>query len=200
MKNIILSAKDIDKICRKIAHQLDNDLKKETHIPVVVGIMKGSINFMMDLTRYMKTNIYTDYIQISSYNGTATTGKVTLKKDLTFNVTGRTVVLIEDIIDTGISMNFLIQFLHDHCHPKRIILVTLLDKVCTRKVDVKIDYCGKVLKNNAFVLGYGLDYNEFGRNFPYVCALTPKEIKEIDKRTDKQIVNYMQTIKKKHRH
>ncbi|MCQ2787303.1 MAG: hypoxanthine phosphoribosyltransferase [Bacilli bacterium] len=195
MKNIILSSKDLDRICRKIAKDLDKELKNEKNIPVVVGVMKGSLNFMMDLTKYMKTDLYTDFIQISSYSGTETTGKVVMKKDLSFNIENRTVILIEDIIDTGISMHFLIKFLKDHYHPKRILLVTLLDKVCRRKVKVHIDYAGMVMKNDAFVLGYGLDYNEYGRNLPYVCALTKQEIKMIDQKTSQKITSYASTIK-----
>ena len=154
MKNIILTEKQLDAICKKIAKQLDQELNHEENIPVVVGVMKGSLNFMMGLTKYMKTDLYTDFIQISSYSGTETTGKVVMKKDLSFNIENRTVVLIEDIIDTGISMHFLIKFLKDHYHPKRVLLITLLDKVCRRKVKVHIDYAGKVMKKDAFVLGY----------------------------------------------
>ena len=195
MKNIILSSKQLDGICRKIAKSLDQELKNEKNIPVVVGVMKGSLNFMMDITKHMKSDLYTDFIQISSYSGTETTGKVVMKKDLSFNIENRTVVLVEDIVDTGISMHFLIKFLKDHYHPKRILLVTLLDKVCRRKVNVHIDYAGKVLKKDAFVLGYGLDYNEYGRNLPYVCALTKQEIKMIDKKTSQKITSYAATIK-----
>ena len=200
MKNILLSAKDLDKIACNIAKKLDQDLKGEKNIPVVVGVMKGSLNFMMDITKHMKSDIYTDFIQISSYSGTETTGKVVMKKDLSFNIENRTVILIEDIIDTGISMHFLIKFLKDHYHPKRILLVTLLDKVCRRKVKVHIDYVGKVMKQDAFVLGYGLDYNEYGRNLPYVCALTKQEIKMIDEKTSKKIASYASTIKNPRKH
>ena len=81
-----------------------------------------------------------------------------------------------------------------------ILLVTLLDKVCRRKLNVHIDYTGKVLKNDAFVLGYGPDYKEFGRNLPYVCALTKQEIKMIDEKTSEKIASYAHTIKsKRHR-
>ena len=200
MKNIILSAKDLDKISRKIAKNLDQELKNEKNIPVVVGVMKGSLNFMMDLTKYMKTDLYTDFIQISSYSGTETTGKVIMKKDLSFNIENRTVILVEDIIDTGISMHFLIKFLKDHYHPKRILLITLLDKVCRRKLKVHIDYAGKVMKQDAFVLGYGLDYKEYGRNLPYVCALTKDEIKMIDKKTSEKIASYAHAIKSPRKH
>ena len=176
MKNIILTSKDLDKIACNIAKKLDQDLKNEKNIPVVVGVMKGSLNFMMDITKHMKSDIYTDFIQISSYSGTETTGKVVMKKDLSFNIENRTVILIEDIIDTGISMHFLIKFLKDHYHPKRILLVTLLDKVCRRKVKVHIDYVGKVMKEDAFVLGYGLDYNQKYRNLPYVGVIKKSAI------------------------
>ncbi len=195
MENIILNYEQIQEICKKIASSLDNDLKSEENIPVFVGVMKGSLNFMMDLIRYMKTDIYTDYIQISSYSGTETTGKVVLKRDLSFNVENRVLVLIEDIVDTGISMHFLIKFLKDHYHPKKIILVTLLDKACRRKLDVHIDYAGLVLQNDDFVLGYGLDYNEYGRNLPFIASLKPNEVKEIDEKIRNRITSYANAIK-----
>ena len=176
MKKVILKHDEIQTICQDIGQKITNELTHEERIPIVVGIMKGALNFMTDLVKYINTNIFLDYIQVSSYNGTSTTGRVILKRDLSFDVNNRTMILVEDVIDTGISMNYLLHFIHDRYHPKRVILVTLFDKKCRRKMDVKIDYTGKVLEGDDFLFGYGLDYNEIGRNLPDVYGLDSSEI------------------------
>lgn len=188
MEHLILSKKQIAKITADIGHKLSKDLAKEKKIPVVIGIMKGSMNFMMDVMKNLEVDVFTDYIQVSSYNGTKTTGKVILKRDLSFDIKGRTVVVIEDIVDTGVSMNYLMDFLKDRYHPKRIILVALVDKRSRRKEKVKIDYAGMILKEDEFLLGYGLDYNELGRNLPEIYGLTNKEVRKLAGKINKEII------------
>lgn len=180
MSRIIFSKKDIMNAASRIGKQLTKELKNDKRIPVAVGIMKGSLNFMNDLIGCIDRYIFTDYIQVSSYSGTKTTGKVILKRDLSIDVKDRTIILIEDVIDTGISMNYLLDFLKDRYHPKRIILVALFDKTYRRKIPVHIDYVGKVLKDDDFLLGYGLDYCEIGRNLPEVRGLNAEDIHKID--------------------
>lgn len=180
MKKIIMSREEISKVCKDIGSKLNDDLKNETSIPVFVGIMKGSLNFMMDIVKHINRDIFVDFIQVSSYSGTKTTGKVILKRDLSFDIKDRTIVLIEDVIDTGISMNYLLDFIKSRYQPKRIVLVTLFDKKCRRKMDVKIDYVGKVLTGDDFLYGYGLDYCELGRNIDQVYGLNGDEIRQLD--------------------
>lgn len=182
MNKIVMSHDEILKASKKIGKSISKELSKEKRIPVVVGVMKGATNFMMDLIKYITPNIYIDYIQVSSYNGTTTTGKVILQKDLTFDIKNRTVVLVEDVVDTGISMSYLLDFLKDRYKPKRIILVALFDKKFRRKKKVKIDYAGKVLTGDDFLYGYGLDYMEVGRNLPDVYALNEKDVHELNKK------------------
>lgn len=186
MENVILNKKQIAKITEKIGGDLNKVLKKEKKTPIVMGVMKGSMNFMMDVIRHIDADIFIDYIQVSSYCGTKTTGKVILKRHPSFDLKGRTLVLIEDIVDTGLSMQYLLSYLKERHHPKKIILVALVDKVSRRKVKVKVDYCGLVLKKDEFLYGYGLDYNEFGRNLPEIYGLTNKEIRQIAKKVNKE--------------
>lgn len=175
MSKLIFSKEQIEESCKDIGKKLTKELKNEKKIPVVVGIMKGALNFMMDLVKYIDTEIFLDYIQVSSYNGTKSTGKVILKRDLCFDVKNRTIVLVEDVVDSGISMNYLLDFIKDRHHPKKIILVSLFDKRFRRKAKIKIDYVGKVLTGDDFLLGYGLDFNELGRGIPEVIGIDEKE-------------------------
>lgn len=181
MKKIVANNKQLQSVAKKIGRNLTKDLSREKKIPVVVGILKGSLNFMMDLVKNINLNVYTDYIQVSSYEGTNSTGKVKIKKDLSIDMKNRTLILVEDVIDTGISMKFLLDYLKKKHQPKRIILVALFDKKYRRKQEIKIDYVGITLKGDEFLYGYGLDYKELGRNLADVYALSKKEVLEIDK-------------------
>lgn len=188
MQEIILTREQIQNICKDIASKLSNQLKEE-QVPVFVGVMKGGLNFTMDLIKEVNIPIITDFIQISSYDGTSSTGIVKLKKDLTYSVKNRTVVLVDDVVDTGYSMQYLKHYLTEKYQPKQIIIVTLIDKQSIRKVEVKIDYCGMVLKENKFLVGYGLDYKELNRNIPYVYVPNVDEIEELEKIISKSQLN-----------
>lgn len=181
MREIVLTEEEIQTTCKRLGEQITNDLKNEEKIPVVIGVMKGALNFMMDLIKRIDTPIYTDYIQVSSYVGTETTGVVFLKRDTSVDLTGRTVIIVEDIVDTGISMDYLVEHFKQK-GPKNVLVCALFDKIIARKKPVKIDYCGKVLDKNQFLLGYGLDYNEVHRNEPYVFIPAEGEIDELDKK------------------
>lgn len=180
MKEILLTREQIHNICIDIADKLSKRLKDEEQIPVFVGVMKGGLNFMMDLVKEVKIPIITDFVQISSYDGTSSTGIIKLKKDLTYPAKNKTVVLIDDVVDTGYSMHYLKHFIYDKYQPKNILIVTLVDKISIRKVNIDIDYYGLQLKENKFLLGYGLDYKELNRNIPYVYVPDQDEIKQLD--------------------
>lgn len=181
MKNIILTKKEISLICKKLGKQIDDVIKNDSKPPLLVGVLKGAVPFLVDLSKNIKSNIFVDYIQIKSYSGTSTTGNVNLLRDVSFDCENRTVIIVEDIIDTGYSMNFLLQHFKSH-NPKNVYVCALFDKVHARKVAVKVDFVGKVLEKNDFLLGYGLDYCELGRNLPYVIAATSKDINKLDKK------------------
>lgn len=180
-REIILSSEEIKVICKDIASKLDERFaNNNVKAPIIVGVLKGSLNFMMDLIREIKTEIMTDYIQVSSYSGTSSTGAVILKKDLSLDITDRTVVIVEDVIDTGLTMQYLTGYLQEKHNPKEIIIVSLFDKLYLRKTDLHVDYTGKVLTENKFLVGYGLDYNELSRNIPYVYVATPADVQHWD--------------------
>lgn len=180
-REIVLNSDEIQAACKDIAAKLDDRFARDNvKSPIFIGVLKGSINFMMDLLKYVKTDCITDYIQVSSYSGTNSTGAVILKKDLSLSITGRTVVIVEDVIDTGLTMEYLIGFLKEHHHPKEIIIVSLFDKLYLRKTDFHVDYTGKVLTENKFLVGYGLDYNEYARNIPYVYVATKEDVARWD--------------------
>ena len=179
MRKIVFNETEIQGACERIASELTKDLASDEKIPLFLGVMKGALNFFMDLTKRFDIPIYLDYIQVSSYNGTKSTGTVKLLHDLRFDCEGRTVVIVEDIVDTGVSMNYLVKYIEEKYHPKRIIVVALFDKINARTVPVKIDYSGKVLAQNDFLIGYGLDYKELHRNVPYVYIPDEDEYREL---------------------
>lgn len=180
MGKIILSQEQIQEICKRLGKEISDLLREEEKVPVLVGVLKGSMNFMMDLIKYIDIPIFTDYIQISSYTGTRSTGRIQLLKDLSFECTGRSVVIIEDVVDTGRSMHYLIQHVKTHS-PKRVYVCSLFDKKPARVVDVQVDFVGKELEGNDFLIGYGLDYNELERNIPYVYGASKEDIEKLDK-------------------
>ena len=179
MGKVILSEKEIQKICEKLGKEITETLEDDERIPVFVGVLKGSVNFMMDLIKHVKRPIYTDYIQISSYHGVNSTGNVQLLKDISYDCEGRTVIIIEDIVDTGCSMAFLINHIKTH-NPKRILICALFNKEFERIKDIQVDFKGYELRDNAFLIGYGLDYYELDRNVPFVYAADEEDIKKLD--------------------
>ncbi len=181
MRKIVFNETEIRGACERISNELMKELKDEPKIPVFLGVMKGALNFFMDLTKMMEMPIYLDYIQISSYSGTKSTGDVKLLHDLRFDCEGRVVVIVEDIIDTGVSMTYLVKHIQEKYNPKRIIVVALFDKINARTAPIKIDYSGKVLAQNDFLIGYGLDYKELHRNVPYVYIPDEEEYNELTK-------------------
>ena len=184
MRKIVFNETEIQGACERIACELTKELVNEEKIPIFLGVMKGALNFFLDLTKRIKMPIYIDYIQISSYQGTKSTGQVQLVHDLRFDCEGRTVVIVEDIVDTGVSMNYLVKHINEKYHPKRVIVCTLFDKINARTAPIKIDYSGKVLAQNDFLIGYGLDYRELHRNVPYVYIPDEEEYNELKRLAD----------------
>ena len=179
MAKVVLSEKEIQKICERLGAEITETLKDDERIPVFVGVLKGSVNFMMDLLKHVKLPIYTDYIQVSSYHGVNSTGNVQLIKDISYDCEGRTVIIVEDIVDTGCSMSFLINHIKTH-NPKRILICALFNKEFERVKDVQVDFKGYELRDNKFLIGYGLDYYELQRNVPYVVAADEEDIEKLD--------------------
>ena len=143
--------------------------------PVLIGILKGSIPFMADLMRAMTEDHTIDFMGASSYSGEASSGVVRLTLDLRESISGRDVLVVEDIIDTGLTLSYLRQNLLTR-QPRSLELVTLLDKPDCRKVVISPKYCGFRIPNE-FVVGYGLDYNESYRHLPYIGVLKKSAVR-----------------------
>ncbi|MFF2755648.1 hypoxanthine phosphoribosyltransferase [Psychrobacillus sp. NPDC058041] len=165
---ILLTEEQIQEKTRELGATLSADYKDK--FPLAIGILKGAMPFMSDLMKRVDTYIEMDYMDVSSYgNATVSSGEVKIIKDLNTSVEGRDILIIEDIIDSGMTLSYLVD-LFKYRKAKSIKLVTLLDKPTGRKVDLKADYvCFEV--PDAFVVGYGLDYAEKYRNLPYVGVL-----------------------------
>ena len=142
--------------------------------PVIVGVLKGVVVFYADMIRQIKVPCQMDFMWLSSYSGANSTGKMLVRQDVTADIQGRHVLILEDIFDTGNSLEFTVNHLKEK-HPASIKICTLLDKPERRRegVTLQADYVGFTIPN-AFVVGYGLDYNEKYRNLPYVGILKPE--------------------------
>jgi len=140
----------------------------------LVSVLKGSLPFMADLMRAIKIPVQIDLMEVSSYGGTATesSGLVRILKDLSSSIDGRHVLIVEDIIDTGLTLNYLLRYLRGK-NPATLRICTLLDKPARRLVEIPIDYLGFEIPDQ-FVIGYGLDYGERYRNLRFVGVLRPE--------------------------
>ncbi|MBE6941524.1 MAG: hypoxanthine phosphoribosyltransferase [Ruminococcaceae bacterium] len=142
--------------------------------PVVIGVLKGVVVFYADMIRKITVPCQMEFMQISSYEGTESSGSVVVKQDIAVDIKGRHVLILEDIFDTGNSLSFV----HAHLmakEPASLKICTLLDKPERRKpgVTLQADYVGFTIPNE-FVVGYGLDYNEYYRNLPYIGIMKPE--------------------------
>lgn len=166
VKDVMISEQEIKERVKELAAEIERDFNNEEIFFIVV--LKGSFVFAADLLREMKSNIQVDFISVSSYSDqTETTGKVKLLKDLDADITDRNVVVIEDIIDSGLTLHFLRDHLKMH-KPKQVKICTLLDKPERRRIDLPVDYVGFVIPDE-FIVGYGIDYAQQYRNLPYIA-------------------------------
>nr|WP_096911858.1 hypoxanthine phosphoribosyltransferase [Neobacillus jeddahensis] len=171
INNVMFSESEIKQRVKKLAEEIEADFHHEPIYLIVV--LKGSFIFAADLIREMKGDIKVDFISVSSYGDeTETTGKVRLLKDLDANITNQNVLVVEDIIDSGLTLNFLRDHLQTH-KPKQIKICTLLDKPERRRVELPVDYVGFVIPDE-FIVGYGIDYAQMYRHLPYIA--TVKEV------------------------
>lgn len=162
---VMYTEEELQKRIKEVAEEIDKDYEgKEI---VVVSILKGAIFFTVDLVKKMKTSIELETIQVSSYNGTESTGNIIMKKDLDSSVEGKDILIVEDIIDTGRTLKYLKEYLENEKKANSVKIAVLMDKKERRQVDVDVDYTCYVIPNK-FVVGYGFDVDEKGRNIPYV--------------------------------
>ena len=170
IERVLLSEKEIQLKVREIGAKISADYEGKN--PIFVVFLKGCFIFMADLMRSVKIRCSMDFMAVSSYSGTSSTGAVKINKDLSQDILGRHLILVEDILDSGVTLNYLKQYLTVR-KPASIRIATLLDKPARRKADIFADYsCFEV--PDAFVVGYGLDYNETYRNLPYIGILKPE--------------------------
>ena len=168
IKEKMISEIEIKERVRKLAEEIEKDFSDEPIFLIVV--LKGSFVFAADLIREMKGDIKVDFISVSSYSDqTETTGKVKLLKDLDTDITNKNVVVVEDIIDSGLTLHFLRDHLNMH-KPRQIKICTLLDKPERRRVELPVDYVGFTIPDE-FIVGYGIDYAQMYRNLPYIATV-----------------------------
>ncbi len=168
LEYVMLTQQQIARKVKSMAKQLDK--LYEGRRPVVICILKGSVLFFSDLIRNMKTPLTIDFMSVSSYgSGTKSTGELAIKKDLSTDIKGRDVLIVEDIIDSGNTLYKLKKLLNERL-PASVNIVTLLDKPERREVPMQPEYTCFVIEDE-FVVGYGLDYAEEYRNLPYVGVL-----------------------------
>ena len=186
MKEIVLDEKTIAAKVKEIGRALTKDLEGEEKTPIFLCVMKGAMPFYCDLIKEVKCDIICDYIHITSYDGgLSSSGTVRLEKDINYDLTDRTVVIVEDIVDTGLSMQFLIDHICSRFQPKRVLVCAFFDKYLARKNEVRVDYSAVRLDHARFLIGYGLDYRELFRNLPYVCVPDEEEIARVNEKMDR---------------
>ncbi len=164
----LISKERLKKKVKKLASQISEDYKDKN--PILVGILKGSFVFLADLIRELKISHQIDFISVASYGSRKkASGVVRLLKDLSTNIEGKDVIIVEDIVDSGLTLNYIRNNLSTR-NPKSLEVVTLLDKKERRRVNIPLKYVGFSIPS-CFVVGYGLDYDEQYRNLPYVAKL-----------------------------
>ena len=170
--DVLVSAADIQAKVAELGATLSQDYAGREL--TLVSVLKGALPFMADLMRQITIPVQIDLMEVSSYGGasTETSGLVRILKDLSSSIDGRDVLIVEDIIDTGLTLNYLLRYLRGK-NPRSIKICALLDKPARRLVEINIDYRGFTIPDQ-FVVGYGLDYAEFYRNLPFIGVLRPE--------------------------
>lgn len=170
IETVLISKEELAEITKRLGEQINRDYFGKNLL--LVSVLKGSVVFMADIMRQITIPCQIDFMSVSSYgSGVKTSGVVKIIKDLDLSVEGYDILIIEDILDSGKTLSYLIELLTAR-NPSSIKICTLLDKPERRQVDLRPDYYGKTIPD-AFVVGYGLDYDEKYRNLPYVGILKP---------------------------
>jgi len=171
VERILITSEEIGARVRELGQQITNDYAGQDIL--MIGVLRGAVIFMSDLARAIKRPINIDFMAISSYGtSTSSSGVVRILKDLDESVEGRHILIIEDIIDSGLTLNYLVENLKSR-KPASVRICTLLSKPDRRKVDVQVDYNGFIIPDY-FVVGYGLDYAGKYRNLPFIGILKPE--------------------------
>ncbi len=170
IERVLISEEEIKAKVKSLGEQISRDFEGKD--PLLVGVLKGCFVFMSDLMRYITIPCSVDFMAVSSYKGTTSTGAVAIQKDLSQSIEGKHVIIVEDILDSGLTLHYLEGYLSNR-NPSSITIATLMDKQANRKAPVFARYaCFDV--PDEFVVGYGLDYDEKYRNLPYIGVLKPE--------------------------
>ena len=172
VEKILVKEEEIRERCRELGKEIADYYKKD--VPIAVGLLKGSVPFLAQIVKYIPIDIEMDFMDVSSYSGVEST-EVKIIKDLECPIKGRSILLVEDIIDTGKTLKVVKELLYSK-GAKDVKIVSLLDKPKGREVDINADWVGFVIPDE-FVIGYGLDYNQKYRNLPYVGVIKKDAIK-----------------------
>lgn len=165
---VLITAEQIDNKVKELAEEISKDYKGKK--PLLIAVLKGAVIFMSDLIRHIEVPVEIDFMAVSSYGAdTATSGVVRILKDLDQSIKDKDVLIVEDIVDTGLTLKYLVENLGSR-QPRSLKVVTLLDKPDRRKVELKPDYCGFIIPDR-FVIGYGLDFDESYRHMVDLCIL-----------------------------
>lgn len=162
-----ISSSEIAERISAIADELNSKLEGKK--PLFLCILNGAFMFAADLLRQISVPAEISFIKVASYDGTESTGRIAETIGLDKDIEGRTVVIVEDIIDSGLTMKYLLERLKAK-HPEKIYVTALFSKPCNMKADIQIDYCAFRIPDK-FIIGYGLDYDGYGRNYPDVYAI-----------------------------
>ncbi|MDA8132947.1 MAG: hypoxanthine phosphoribosyltransferase [Elusimicrobia bacterium] len=167
LQEILISSEELASGIKKLGERISTDYAGRCL--TLVGVLKGSVFFLTDLARHITTDVRLDFMMLSSYSGAHSTGVVRIMLDLKESIEDSDVLIVEDIVDSGLTMNYLLPNLKTR-RPRTLEICTLLDKPSRRKAQVPIKYAGFTIPDK-FVVGYGLDYNGIYRNLPYIGVL-----------------------------
>lgn len=170
---LLISESEIKKRVKVVASKINEDYKGKN--PIFIGILNGCYVFMADLLREIELDVEVDFVKIRSYEGDSSTGTIKFRKDISADINGRDIIIVEDIIDSGFTINFLVNRLRNS-GPKSVAVATALFKNEIAKLDFDVDYVGFEIPPE-FVVGYGLDYNEKYRHLKDVMVMEPEDIK-----------------------
>lgn len=168
---VLLGRHQIEAKIGELAAAIERDYRDKN--PLLIGVLKGSFIFLADLVRALNLPLEIEFVRLSSYVGRDTSGRVEVVQDVRTPIEGRHVLVVEDIVDTGLSLNFLLEHFRRR-NPASLKLCALLDKPSHRRVPLSIDYLGFTIPDR-FVVGYGLDYDERFRHLPNICYLEGNE-------------------------
>ncbi|GJM59293.1 hypoxanthine phosphoribosyltransferase [uncultured Dubosiella sp.] len=172
IEKVLLTEEQIEQRCIELAQQIERDYEEEGTVPIIVGLLKGSIPFMAELIKRFTFPCEIDFMSVSSYDGTESIGDVRIEKDMDLSTKSRSVLVVEDIVDTGRTLAEVKKMFFNK-GATDVKIVSLLDKPDRRVVDIEADYIGFTVPNE-FVVGYGLDFNQKYRNLPFIGVLKPE--------------------------